>query len=303
MKWDEEGGGDSNDVEDRRGQGSGGGSFAGGGGGAGGLGLAFGLFRIFGWRGLLVGAVIGVVLKANLFGMMNGGGATRAVAPPSAGARVAPADEQQSAKFVTWVLNNAQSVWTQEFAARGSAYEKTKLVLFTGATRSGCGGADAASGPFYCPADRKVYIDLGFYAELKRRFGAPGDFAQAYVIAHEIGHHVQNLLGTEAKMRAAQRARPREENQLSVRMELQADCYAGIWGKHNEQRLEQGDVQEALTAATAIGDDRLQKQAGQRVNPEGWTHGSSAQRVAWFTQGMRTGKMEACDTFNLPDPK
>ena len=290
MRWDDQQGGDSSDVEDRRGQGDGGFGFSSGGG-------------RMGLGGFVVLGVLSLLFKRNLFALVGTSGGGVAPSLQSSGPSLAPAEEAAASKFVTWVLNNAQTVWAQEFAARGAAYEKTKLVLFTGTTRSGCGGAEASSGPFYCPADQKVYIDLGFYADLKRRFGAPGDFAQAYVIAHEIGHHVQHLLGTDAKMRGAQRTRPRDENRLSVRMELQADCYAGIWGKHNEQRLDVGDIQEALTAATAIGDDRLQKQAGQRVNPEGWTHGSSAQRVAWFTQGMRTGKMEACDTFSLPDPK
>lgn len=287
MRWEEPN--DSSDVEDRRGEGGGGGGFSMGGGR-----LSLGGFVILG--------VLSLLFKRNLFALVDTGGGA-AVQQPTRAPRVAPPDEEQSAKFVTWVLNNAQAVWTQEFAARGKTYDKAKLVLFTDGIRSGCGSASSDMGPFYCPADQKVYIDLAFYAELKQRFGAPGDFAQAYVVAHEIGHHVQDLLGTEQKVRAMMRARPSDENRLSVRMELQADCYAGIWGKHNEQRLEAGDVEEALQAATAIGDDRLQKQAGQRVNPEGWTHGSSAQRVAWFKQGMSTGKMEACDTFSLPDPR
>ena len=159
-------------------------------------------------------------------------------------------------------------------------------------------------GPFYCPADRKVYIDLGFYHQLQHRFGAPGDFAQAYVIAHEVGHHLQTLLGTERRVRALQRRDPAQENHLSVRLELQADCYAGVWAHSTQQRnlLERGDVDEGLAAAAAVGDDRLQRGAGARVNPESWTHGSAQQRAAWFRKGLNTGDVNQCDTFSLPDP-
>jgi predicted metalloprotease len=184
-------------------------------------------------------------------------------------------------------------------------FERAKLVIFTDAVETGgCGSASSAVGPFYCPGDSKAYIDLSFYRDLKARFGAPGDFAQAYVLAHEIGHHLQNLLGANEKVARATRADKSRENDLSVRLELQADCYAGVWGNSAQHRdlLEAGDVEEAITAANAIGDDRLQKQAGARVNPETWTHGSSAQRVKWFNIGMKSGQLESCDTFSIAKP-
>jgi predicted metalloprotease len=177
-------------------------------------------------------------------------------------------------------------------------------VLFTDAVRSGCGFAESAMGPFYCPLDRRVYIDLGFYRELRSRYGAPGDFAQAYVIAHELGHHIQNLLGTSDVIQRERERNPAESNRLSVRMELQADCYAGIWAHSTDQRklLESGDIEEGIGAAAAVGDDRLQKQATGRVNPERWTHGSSAERVAWFKRGLEAGRLGACDTFSGSAP-
>jgi predicted metalloprotease len=213
-------------------------------------------------------------------------------------------EEERLVDFVSFVLDDAQAVWTREFRRMGRAYPEAKLVLFTDSVRSGCGFGEAAMGPFYCPADQKAYIDLGFYRALKARFGAPGDFAQAYVLAHEIGHHVQNALGIERRVRQEQRARPRDQNALSVRMELQADCLAGVWAHSTAKRdlLESGDVEEALQAASAIGDDRLQKSATGKVNPETWTHGSSAQRVAWFKRGMQGGRFEECDTFAVDAP-
>lgn len=208
-------------------------------------------------------------------------------------------------EFVNAVNNDVQSVWEQQFSASGQAYQPAKLVLFRDGTQSSCGYGAAAMGPFYCPGDQKAYIDLGFYEDLKSRFGAPGDFAQAYVLAHEIGHHVQHLLGIDQSVQQAQERNPRQANEMSVRMELQADCFAGVWGHQAAQRqdansgmaLEPGDVQEALTAASSIGDDRIQQQAGASVNPESWTHGSSDQRVQWFRVGMETGDPEKCDTF------
>ncbi|HKS59007.1 MAG TPA: neutral zinc metallopeptidase [Steroidobacteraceae bacterium] len=210
-------------------------------------------------------------------------------------------EEAQKREFVTTVLADTEDAWTELFAAAGSTYEKPKLVLFSGAVQSACGMAESAVGPFYCPGDRMVYIDLSFYDELQNRFGAPGDFAQAYVVAHEVGHHVQTLLGiSERNMAARQRASQEEANALSVRQELQADCFAGIWA-HNADRsrqlLEQGDVEEGLNAAAAIGDDRLQKQSRGYVSPESFTHGSSEQRVRWFKRGFESGQMESCDTF------
>jgi predicted metalloprotease len=210
-------------------------------------------------------------------------------------------EEAQKRKFVSVVVADTEDAWTALFAAAGQTYEKPTLVLFSGAVQSACGFAEAAVGPFYCPGDRQVYIDLSFYDELQNRFGAPGDFAQAYVVAHEVGHHVQTLLGiSERNMAARQRASAGEANELSVRQELQADCFAGIWA-HNADRsrqlLESGDIEEGLNAAAAIGDDRLQKQSRGYVSPESFTHGSSEQRVRWFKRGFESGQMESCDTF------
>jgi len=202
---------------------------------------------------------------------------------------------------VSVVLADTEDTWHAIFSAAGERYEEPGLVLFTGPVQSACGSASAAMGPFYCPADRKVYIDLSFFADLKRRHGAPGDFAQAYVIAHEIGHHVQTLLGTSKQVRQAQQGLGKSAaNKLSVKQELQADCFAGLWGYHadrSRQVLERGDIEEALTAAAAIGDDRLQKQAQGYVVPESFTHGSSEQRVYWFKRGMEHGDAGKCDTF------
>ena len=210
-------------------------------------------------------------------------------------------EEAQLREFISVVLADTEETWGQIFSEAGGTYEQPRLVLFSGAVESACGFAQAAVGPFYCPADHKVYIDLSFYQELHSRFGAPGDFAQAYVIAHEIGHHVQTLLGiSEKNMAARQRASEAEANALSVRQELQADCFAGIWA-HNADRsrqlLEQGDIEEGLNAAAAIGDDRLQKQARGHVAPESFTHGSSEQRVRWFKRGFESGSVRSCDTF------
>lgn len=215
--------------------------------------------------------------------------------------RLRPAENDESADFVSVILGSTEDVWGQLFATTGQQYPPPKLVLFSDGVESACGLNSSATGPFYCPGDRKVYLDLSFLSELQR-LGASGDFAVAYVIAHEIGHHVQNVVGTERKMRQLQsRARSQEEvNALSVRLELQADCYAGLWAKHAESQrpiLEQGDIEEGLQAAAAIGDDRLQRMGGRRVNPDAFTHGSSAQREQWFRTGFQTGSVEACDTF------
>ncbi len=227
---------------------------------------------------------------------------------PAAGAPTGPPRkgspaEEQAADFMSFVLDDVQNTWAREFTRAGREYERAKLVLFTDAVRSGCGAADAAAGPFYCPEDRKVYIDLGFYNDLKNRFGAPGDFAQAYVLAHEIGHHVQHLLGITEQVRS-QQTRPDRANALSVRLELQADCLAGIWAHSTNERrlLEEGDVEEALGAASAVGDDRIQKQAGGRVTPETWTHGSARQRAGWFRRGLEAGRTQDCDTFRTALP-
>jgi predicted metalloprotease len=215
--------------------------------------------------------------------------------PPGAPPADATPEEQERVEFVSFVIDDLHATWAQLL----SGYRPAKLVLFRNAVQSGCGSAQSAMGPFYCPLDEKVYIDLGFYDDLRRRFGAPGDFAQAYVIAHEVGHHVQKLLGIEGKVREAQRAQPGAANELSVRMELQADCLAGVWGHSTRQRdiLESGDVEEGLGAAAAIGDDRIQERMGGGVRPESFTHGSSEQRVEWFRRGLESGDPDVCDTF------
>jgi hypothetical protein len=212
----------------------------------------------------------------------------------------------QMARFVRQVLADSEDVWTRVFQASGRTYEKPTLVVFSGSTRTACGVGQSAMGPFYCPLDQKVYIDLSFYDFMKRRFGAPGDFAQAYVITHEVGHHVQKLIGIADKVRQAQQRAGNqvEANRLQVRMELQADCFAGVWASLNEQvksRLEPGDIDEALKAAAAIGDDMIQKKTQGHVVPDAFTHGTSAQRVKWFRRGLDTGQVQACDTFNVPE--
>lgn len=219
------------------------------------------------------------------------------------GRNVGPQPDDELANFVSVVLADTEEVWTEQFARAGRTYRKPTLVLFRDQVRSACGFASAASGPFYCPADQQVYIDLAFYQDMKDKLGAPGDFAQAYVIAHEVGHHVQNLLGISEDVHARQqRVDKVEANELSVRLELQADFLAGVWAHHAEQKwqiLEPGDIEEALNAATAIGDDRLQQQSRGTVVPESFTHGTSKQRVRWFTRGLKTGDMNAGDTFSV----
>lgn len=225
-----------------------------------------------------------------------GGGTPVEEAPPGG---VQPADE--GADFVAHILGDTEDTWSQLFSDMGRTYSAPVLVLFTDAVQSACGINSAAVGPFYCPADQKVYIDLGFYRELRERFDASGDFAQAYVIAHEVGHHVQNLLGIAERVHSMRlRASETEANALSVRLELQADCLAGIWGynaRSARNLLQQGDVEEGLNAAAAIGDDRMQRSAGRAVSPESWTHGSSAQRVRWFRRGLESGRLDSCETF------
>jgi predicted metalloprotease len=215
--------------------------------------------------------------------------------PPGGPPAETTPEEEERVEFVSFVLDDLNQTWAGILAG----YQPAKLVLFRGAIRSGCGSAQSAMGPFYCPLDQKVYIDLAFYEELHRRFGAPGDFAQAYVIAHEVGHHIQKLMGIEQQVRQLQRARPQAANALSVRMELQADCFAGVWGHSTARRdiLEGGDVEEGLNAAAAIGDDRIQQQTTGEVRPEGFTHGSAEQRVSWFRRGLESGDPNRCDTF------
>lgn len=292
MRWTP--GGTSGDIEDRRGD-SGGGGFRGMGGGGG--------MRI-GLGGMIVLFILSVIFKQDFVSMFLGGGgvgsSTSSIDRPASGPVSSSPEEQKRVEFVSFVLDDAQNTWAKIFPEMGQQYQRAKLVLFRDAIQSACGFAESASGPFYCPGDEKVYIDLSFYDELSQRFGAAGEFAQAYVLAHEIGHHVQRLLGTEAKVRRAQQAQPRAANALSVRLELQADCLAGVWGHSTAQRniLESGDVESGLRAASSIGDDHIQKMAGRAVSPESFTHGSSAQRVEWFKKGLSTGQVSACNTFS-----
>ncbi|MDR6233110.1 KPN_02809 family neutral zinc metallopeptidase [Pseudomonas oryzihabitans] len=265
-----------------------------------------------GGRGLKIGGGLGLggVAIVVVFGLLSGQSPTQILGTlislsdqgaPAQQQTITPANTQQ-VDFVRTVLGETENTWTRIFQAHGEQYQPPKLVLFNGQVQSGCGGATAASGPFYCPVDGKVYLDLSFFQELQQRFGADGDFARAYVIAHEVGHHVQNLTGTTGKMEAARRRGIPTEGAtgLSVRLELQADCYAGVWAHDSQQRLnwlEPGDLEKALNAANAIGDDRLQRQAQGRVVPDSFTHGSSAQRVKWFRTGFDSGKVESCNTF------
>jgi predicted metalloprotease len=283
MKW--EGNRQSDNVEDRRGSGGG--------------------MPVFGGRSIGIGTIVvallgGWVLGINpltILGLLSGGSPAQVQQTP---AQRPPADDTM-ARFVSTVLADTEDVWQEVFRQQGGNYQQPRLVLFRGATPTACGTGQAAMGPFYCPGDRKVYIDLGFYQTLKDRLGAPGDFAQAYVIAHEVGHHVQNLLGISTKVDQARgRVSQTEFNRLSVRLELQADCFAGVWAHHAQnarQILEQGDVEEAMNAAARIGDDALQRAGGGAVVPDSFTHGSSAQRQRWFHTGLQQGSLKSCDTF------
>lgn len=285
MRW--EGGRRSDNVEDRRGGGFGGGLPR-----IGGRGLGLG--------GLVIAVVVGMLFGINpltMLGMLGGVPTDAAVEQP---AQRPPADDAAAA-FVSTILASTEEVWGEQFRRAGGEYQPPTLVLFRGATRTACGMGQAAMGPFYCPADAKVYIDLGFFDTLERELGAPGDFAQAYVIAHEVGHHVQRLLGLTEKVDRLRGSVPEEQaNALSVRLELQADCLAGVWAHHSNQArqwLEPGDVEEGLNAASRIGDDTLQRRSQGVVVPESFTHGSSAQRVAWFRKGLSSGTMASCNTF------
>jgi predicted metalloprotease len=281
MKWTR--GYRSDQVDDRRNEVS----AAGLSGGA--LQLLFFLFRRFGILGLLAGGALLFFLTRGspsmLSGSRDGSGADQAEAPV--------------VEFVSFVFDDVQGAWQRLFAARGARYPLARLELFRGQISSACGLGQTAMGPFYCPNDQRVYIDLAFYDELKQRFGAPGDFAQAYVIGHEVGHHVQHILGTDRRLEQASEGEREGASGLSVRLELQADCYAGVWAHSTEQRqlLEAGDIDEALKAASVIGDDALQRQAGSAVRPESFTHGTSQQRVRWFRRGYDSGEIAACDTF------
>jgi uncharacterized protein len=279
MKW--QGGRRSSNVEDRRGQ------------RPAGKGIKLG-----GW-GLVAVLGIGWMMGVNPLQMLNMLGNVETASVPTQSSQPVPQNDEQ-AQFVSVVLADTEDVWNKIFAKGGSRYQEPGLVLFTGSVSSACGMQSSATGPFYCPGDQKVYIDLAFYRQLEQMGGA-GDFAQAYVIGHEVGHHVQNLLGTSDEVqRARRRASEAESNALSVRLELQADCYAGVWAHHAEtdrNLLEEGDVEEGLAAAAAIGDDKMLKQAGRAVRVESFTHGSSKDRVKWLKKGMRSGRLEECNTF------
>jgi len=271
MRWSP--GGRSSNLEDRRGR------------GMGPLGIGGGLITL---------------ILALIFGpqVITGGGDVMS----ESGGDVSPADsarEEPMVQFVSFIIDDVQDTWNSKFNRSGVAYRPATLVLFRDGTTSGCGMAQSAMGPFYCPNDEKVYLDLSFFNELDRRFGASGDFAQAYVIAHEFGHHVQHVMGTEQRVRRAQQGNPDLANQLSVRLELQADCYAGVWGHAAASRneLEPGDVEEGLAAASAVGDDRIQRQTTGSVNVDSFTHGSARQRSEWFRRGFESGNAQACDTF------
>jgi len=287
MKW--EGNRESDNVEDARDSGGGGGGFSFGGG----RGIGLGTVAI----AVVAGWIFGIN-PLTVLGLLSGGGP--APQEQQAPTHRPPADDKM-AKFVSVVLADTEDVWRPQFKQRGGTYQEPKLVLFRGSVPTACGQGQSAMGPFYCPGDQKVYIDLGFYETMRTRLGAPGDFAQAYVIAHEVGHHVQNLMGITGKVDGMRgRVSEAQQNALSVRLELQADCFAGIWAHDAQsarQILEQGDLEEALNAASQIGDDTLQRKSRGTVQPETFTHGTSAQRVTWFKKGLQTGSVEQCNTF------
>jgi len=260
-----------------------------------GAGLLALIGRKFGIKGILFAVIAGVVLwKLGIVdpSMFFGG------SPASSSSTVSSPEEQERYDFVSKVLGVTEEVWGSEFDRIGRTYEEPKMQVYRGQTRTACGTGSAAMGPFYCPGDQKIYIDLSFYDELARTFNAPGDFAQAYVVAHEVGHHVQKLLGTSEKV-AAMRGRS-DYNEYSVRLELQADFYAGVWAKHSNEYLEKGDIQEAMRAANAIGDDAIQKKQQGRIVPHTFTHGTSEQRMRWFNKGLESGRIEDGDTFSMP---
>jgi predicted metalloprotease len=290
MKW--EGQRQSENVEDRR---------AGGGGGGG--------IRLGGGRGIGLGTIVIALLAGWIFGInpltvlgILGGGAPSIEAPAAQSPAQRPPAGDEMATFVATVLADTEDVWGPVMKSGGAAYREPKLVLFRGAVGTACGTGQSAMGPFYCPGDQKVYIDLGFFDTLRSRMGAPGDFAQAYVIAHEVGHHVQNLLGITGKVDAMRgRVSEQQMNALSVRVELQADCFAGVWAHHSQKGkgwLERGDIEEAMNAAAQIGDDNLQRKSQGMVVPESFTHGTSAQRQTWFRRGLESGGVNQCNTFD-----
>jgi predicted metalloprotease len=299
-----------NYVEDRRGAG-------GGLGGGGGLSIPIpsgGAGAGVGGLGLIV-IIVFIALQifgGGLFGGgSDGGGSGSGTVPGPEGIQAPPADgglpdtDTEQIAFIQSITEDIQGAWAEAFAESGKTYEETTVVVFEGGTQTGCGGATSSVGPFYCPADKKVFLDLSFFTDLKERFGAPGDFAMAYVIAHEFGHHVQTILGISNEVRGAQQQNPDQANDLSIRMELQADCFAGVWahsvwsqpGEGTVESLDEADIREGLNAAAAVGDDRIQEQGGGTADPETWTHGSSEQRQTWFKTGFDRGNVEACDTF------
>ena len=290
MRW--EGNRESDNIEDRRASGGGGGGFG------------------LGGRSIGIGTIVIALLAWGVFdinplttiGVLSGGGGSQPVQPVQTKAAQKPPAGDQEASFVSVVLASTEDAWSQVFREGGAQYRPPKLVLYRGMTPTACGTGQSAMGPFYCPGDQRVYLDMNFFDTLSRQLGAPGEFARAYVIAHEVGHHVQTLLGTTQKVDARRgRVSQREENALSVRLELQADCYAGIWANKSQQAknwLDQTDIESAMNAAARIGDDALQRQQTGTVRPDSFTHGSSAQRQRWFMTGLKTGSVQACDTFN-----
>lgn len=300
MRWTP--GGESRDIEDRRSQGSGFTGFGGMGGlgGLGGLLLSSGIGRRLG-----LGGVLAIVLFSVIVSHLGKNGTSTAREDASrygAASRTTRSfeSEDQEVRFVSFVLDDAQNTWGELLPTTGVPYRHAKLVLFRDYTTSACGAAQSATGPFYCPVDEKVYLDLGFFDQLANQMGAPGEFAQAYVIAHELGHHVQKLLGIESKVKQLRRSNPSESNPLSVRLELQADCLAGVWGHSTQQRkiIDEADISAGLDAVAAVGDDRIQKMARGYVTPDSFTHGTSEERSVWFRRGLESGKIASCNTFS-----
>lgn len=285
MRWTP--GNVSSDIEDRRGSSGGG--------------FGFGRGPTIGCGGAIILLVLSLLTGKNFFKFFDSsGGGVQPSAPTQTAAPVNESpEEHKRVEFLSDVLDSAQTTFEQVLQQEGIRYQRAKLVLYRDITETSCGLGQAASGPFYCPSDGKVYLDLAFFDELDQRFGAPGDFAQAYVVAHELGHHVQNLIGTSERVQEMMQRDERNANEYSVRLELQADCYAGVWGYSAAKRgeLESGDVEEGLAAASSVGDDRLQKMSGRAVNPDSFTHGSSEQRMEWFRRGFQAGRLQDCDTF------
>src|SRR5476651_1473402 len=307
-------GDESSNIEDRRGDGGGGGfgggaGFGGGGFGGGGIPIPLGGGLFKGGFGLIAIVVISLILGVNpltlLGGFVDGGGGSYVAPQTQQRTASRPATNDPEERFIARVLKSTEDVWGSQFQQMGRKYKQPRLVLFRNATQTACGQGQAAMGPFYCPPDQRVYIDLSFFDELSQRFHSPGQFPQAYVVAHEVGHHVQNLLGIESKVaQLRQNMSKRDANAMSVRVELQADCLAGVWAYHASRdpdaklKLTDQDVEQAINAATSIGDDRLQQQAQGRIVPDSFTHGSSGQRVRWFKTGLDNGDIRRCDTFN-----